>query len=96
MTKIALVAVLYVLGKVSQWAIESAGRVAITSGDFMFLFTSWQGWLLIALGLAVLLVYIALELNTKIWYCSQIIQGESAPVSTATTWGSRQRAPRRP
>jgi glycerophosphoryl diester phosphodiesterase len=30
---------------------------------------------------------IALELNTKIWYCSQIIRGENAPVSKALAFG---------
>ena len=86
-TKLALAVVLYALGNASQWAIESAGRVAVTSGDFLFLFTSWQGLLLIVLGLAVLFFYIALELNTKIWYCSQIIRGEDAPVSKALGFG---------
>ena len=86
-TKLTLAAALYVLGKVSQWAIESAGRVAVTSGDFLFLFTSWQGWLLVILGLSVLFFYTALELNTKIWYCSQIIKGEDAPVREALRFG---------
>jgi glycerophosphoryl diester phosphodiesterase len=49
-TKLALAVVLYALGNASQWAIESAGRVAVTSGDFLFLFTSWRGLLLIVLG----------------------------------------------
>ena len=53
-TKLALAIVLYALGNTSQWAIESAGRVAVTSGDYLFLFTSWQGLLLIVMGLAVL------------------------------------------
>ncbi len=87
-TKLALGIVLYALGNASQWAIESAGRVAVTSGDYLFLFTSWQGLLLIVMGLAVLFFYVALELNTKIWYCSQIIRGESAPVSKAFAFGA--------
>ena len=35
------------------WALASQGRVAVTTGDYMFLFTSWQGILLIVLALSV-------------------------------------------
>lgn len=46
--------------------LKSSGRVAVTSGDFVFLFTSWQGILILLIGLAALFVYVSLDLNTQI------------------------------
>ena len=40
----------------SEVLLGLSGRVTISSGDFTFLFTSWQGWLLIILGLATVLL----------------------------------------
>lgn len=50
-----------VLKRVAAFALEASGRVAVTTGDFMFLFTTWQGWLLIVLALATLHLYLVVE-----------------------------------
>ena len=86
-TKLVLVVIMFFLRSLSQWALASTGRVAVTSGDFLFLFTSWQGILLIVLGLLTLLVYTALDLNTKVFYCGRIVQGREAPVREAVGFG---------
>lgn len=36
----------YLLGQITQTLLTSTGRVAVTSGDFVFLIKSWQGWLI--------------------------------------------------
>ena len=57
---------LFLLGSLSQMLLKSAGRVAVTSGDFKFLFTSWQGILFLLVGLVSLYICVTLDLNTKI------------------------------
>lgn len=44
---VLLGAILFVLRILSILMLRSTGRVAVSSGDFMFLFTSWQGIALI-------------------------------------------------
>ena len=57
-TKVILGIWLFLLGEISQILLKSSGRVAITSGDWQFLFTTWQGILLLVLGLVSLFVYV--------------------------------------
>ena len=57
--------------------IRSTGRVAITSGDFDFLFKSWQGPFIIILGLGILFLYVVFDLNTQIIYASKILHGKA-------------------
>ncbi len=42
-TKLVLAAALVGLRRLAAWALASQGRVAVTSGDYLFLVTSWQG-----------------------------------------------------
>ncbi|MBR3006237.1 MAG: glycerophosphoryl diester phosphodiesterase membrane domain-containing protein, partial [Erysipelotrichaceae bacterium] len=56
--------------------IRSTGRVAISTGDFSFLFTTWQGPLLLFIGLSVLFVYLAFDLNSMIIFSDGILKGE--------------------
>ena len=75
-TKLALFVVLTGLKKLASWALASQGRVAVTSGDWRFLFTSWQGWVLVLAGLAVLYAYMAFDLNVKVAYSGHMVRGE--------------------
>lgn len=75
-TKLALLVVLAGLKELASWALASQGRVAVTSGDWRFLFTSWQGWVLVLAGLAVLYAYIAFDLNVKVAYSGHVVRGE--------------------
>ena len=68
--------ILFVLRFLSNLMLQSTGRVAVSSGDYMFLFTSWQGIALILFGLAVLFVYVAFDINTKIIYADKLLEGE--------------------
>ena len=77
----AIIAVwMLLLGKVFQALLKSSGRVAVTSGDFKFLFTSWQGIGILLLGLVSLFIYVAFDLNTKIVLSRDLLTGENASI----------------
>ena len=57
-----------------------SGKTSVSSGDLMFLFTRWQGYALILIGLLTVLAYIAIELNALILYCGKLINGENPSV----------------
>ena len=68
------------LHSLSKVMLGLSGRVTISSGDFTFLFTSWQGWLLIILGLATVLLYVAIDVNAQFIYCGQLLSGEKPSI----------------
>ena len=88
-TKIILGIWLFLLGEISQILLKSSGRVAITSGDWQFLFTTWQGILLLVLGLVSLFVYVAFDLNTKVIISRNIVTGKSMPLKDCMSEGFR-------
>lgn len=57
-----------------MWALHSNGRVALSSGDFMFFLTSWQGILIIVLAVFTLFLYISFDLNIKILFSSRLLK----------------------
>ena len=65
-TKIVIAVWLFLLGRIFQALLKSSGRVAVTTGDWKFLFTTWQGILILLLGLVSLFIYVAFDLNSKI------------------------------
>ena len=56
--------------------IRSSGREAISTGDFMFLFTTWQGPLLLTIGLIILTLYVAFDLNSQILFSESLLKGK--------------------
>ncbi len=66
----------FLLRQIAMILIRSTGRVAVTSGDWKFLFTTWQGPLLLFIGLSVLFVYLAFDLNSMIIFSDGILKGE--------------------
>ena len=76
-TKLLLAAWLFLLGRIFQALLKSSGRVAVTSGDWKFLFTTWQGTLILLLGLASLFVYVAFDLNSMIVLSRNLANGQS-------------------
>ena len=65
-TKLLICIWMFLLGRLFQILLRSSGRVAVTSGDWQFLFTTWQGILILLLGLLSLFTYVAFDMNTKI------------------------------
>lgn len=56
------------------------GKAAVTSGDIGFIFTRWQGYVMIALVLLMVISYVAVELNALIIYSSKLLNGENPSV----------------
>ena len=79
-TKALLAIWLFLFGRLFQALLRSSGRVAVTSGDWQFLFTTWQGILILLVGLLSLFIYVAFDLNTKIVICRNIVTGRSMPM----------------
>ena len=76
-----LAAALYGIRMLSGVLIASTGHEAVTTGDFGFLFTTWQGWLVILLAIAALCLYMIFDLNVKMIYSSHILRGEKSRTS---------------
>jgi len=57
-----------------------SGKAAITSGDLGFLFTHWQGYVIIVLVLLMVLCYMAIELNALVLYCDRLLDGDKPAV----------------
>ena len=49
LTKVLIGIWIYLLGRITQTLLKGTGRVAVTSGDFSFLFQTWQGYLILQL-----------------------------------------------
>ena len=76
-TKILMAVWIFVLGRIFQALLKSSGRVALTSGDWQFLFTTWQGLMILLLGLVSLFIYVAFDLNSKIVLSREMLTGEA-------------------
>ena len=79
-TKIVLGVWLFLLGRLFQLLLKSSGRVAVTTGDWQFLFTTWQGILILLLGIVSLFIYVAFDLNSKIVLCRYLVNGQKVPL----------------
>lgn len=80
LTKIPLAILVELFGYFVYYLLSSTGRVAITSSDFLFLFQTWQGWMIILTLFFVACIYIAFDINTKIIYSDHFIQGKKESV----------------
>ena len=67
---------IYILKQAAMLLLESTGRVAISSGDFGFLFKTWQGPLLLFIALAILFFYVATDINIQIAYAGKLLKGQ--------------------
>ena len=65
-TKAFIAVWIFLFGRIFQALLKSSGRVAVTSGDYLFLFNTWQGLLILILGLVTLFVCVAIDLNSKV------------------------------
>ena len=76
LTKLLIGLWLYLMGLVFRLLLHSSGRVAVSTGDYIFLFTSWKGILIILFAAVSLYVYVALDLNAKILLSRELLTGE--------------------
>ncbi|MBR3125173.1 MAG: glycerophosphoryl diester phosphodiesterase membrane domain-containing protein [Mogibacterium sp.] len=86
-TKALICVWLFLLGRLFQALLKSSGRVAVTSGDWKFLFTTWQGILILLLGLSSLFIYVAFDLNSKIVLSRNMITGQKMSLEESVKEG---------
>ena len=76
LTKIVIGLWLFLMGRVYRLLLNSTGRVAVSSGDFAFLFTRWQGIMIILCAIVSLYGYVALDLNAKVILSRDLLSGD--------------------
>ena len=79
-TKGILFVLTCLLGAMAKLLLSSVGRVAVTSGDWKFLYTTWQGILLLVLSLVSLYIGTAFDLNGRIALCSMLVRGRTVSI----------------
>lgn len=79
-TKLALALIFAAIRLSALFLLHSAGRVAVSSGDYRFLFHTWQGPLIVALFLASGFLCVSVDLNVKILYAGNVMDGVTEPV----------------
>ncbi len=79
-TKLILGVWLYLLGRLFRVLLNSTGRVAVSTGDFTFLFGTWQGVLIVLIALISMFIYVALDLNAKIIMSRNLLKGEDVSI----------------
>lgn len=80
LTKIPLAILVELFSFFVSRLLSSTGRVAITSSDFLFLFQTWQGWMIIITLFMVTCIYFAFDINTMILYSYSFIEGKKKSV----------------
>ncbi|MCF0110356.1 MAG: glycerophosphoryl diester phosphodiesterase membrane domain-containing protein [Erysipelotrichaceae bacterium] len=53
---------------------------AITSGDYSFLFTTWEGWVIVLLNVAIVLVSLSLDINGLLILADKLVKNEEVRV----------------
>ena len=86
-TKALICIWLFLLGRLFQVLLKSSGRVAVTSGDWQFLFTTWQGILILLLGIVSLFIYVAFDINSKIVLSRNLLTGNNESLENSVKEG---------
>ena len=73
-SKIILIALVFVLKKLMMWAIYRMGKAAVSSGDFIFIFKSPYGWLAILTGIILCAAYVAFDINVIVNYAGEKVK----------------------
>ena len=68
--------IIWGLRVVVVFLIFSTGRVAITSGDFQFLLTTWQGWAILLIVIVVLFFMVSVEVNGLLLIADKAVHGQ--------------------
>ena len=71
---------LFGFSKIAGLLIRSTGRVALSSGDFLFLFTTWQGYVIIILALLTLFVLVSVDVNSLVILCGRLLRNEKPSI----------------
>lgn len=79
-TKPVLAAIIGLLNAVAGWALAAQGRVAVTTGDFAFLFTTPHGLFLVTLGVVTLYLYLAFDLTMYVCFANHWLRGDDVTI----------------
>ena len=74
-SKAALFGLVFLIKKLMMWAVLKSGHVAVTSGDFLFIFKSPFGWLVIVSSIVLLGIYVAFDINVIVNYAGEKVCG---------------------
>lgn len=72
-TKLAVYLMVMLLNYLILLTLQNTDRIALTSGDSDFLFSTWQGWIIILLFVFMLIFCVSIDINTKIINSANII-----------------------
>lgn len=75
----ALAVIVFTLGSLARALLASKG-MAVTTANIKTVLLSWQGILLLVVGMAVLLLYLTIDLFAHIVFCDDILQGRQGGV----------------
>lgn len=73
-SKLILLAIVTLLKLLMQWSIYKTGRVAVSSGDFAFVFKSPYGWIAILTGVILIGAYFAFDINVIVNYAGEKVK----------------------
>lgn len=80
-TKLALYVCVAVMGRIGGALLWIAKRPAFTSGDLPYLMRTWQGWCLLLVGMAILILYTLFDVNAMIVISSSILHQKKVKVT---------------
>lgn len=79
-TKSILGAIVALLTYAASELVWTTGRSAVTSGDLPYLMRSWQGWIILLIGLAVLIIYTIFDINAMVLLADRILHQKKKSV----------------
>ena len=74
---------IFLLQQVSGLLIRS-GSVAITSSNILSILSSWQGILLVVIGLATIVISVSVDIFASIYFCEGVLKGDERTVLKRT------------
>ncbi len=80
-TKLALYVCVAVMSRIGGALLWIAKRPAFTSGDLPYLMRTWQGWCLLLVGMAILILYTLFDVNAMIVISSSILHQKKVKVT---------------
>lgn len=80
-TRLTLFVCVSVMSRIGGALLWIAKRPAFTSGDLPYLMRTWQGWCLLLVGLAILVLYTLFDVNAMIVISSSILHQKKVRIS---------------
>lgn len=71
-----LLLIMFLYHRLTGFILWNIGRPAYTSGDLPYLMTTWEGWVLLACGFLVLVIYTVFDVNAAILMSEKLLKDE--------------------